>query len=92
MPTDDPIILNPPTKPKLVTLTADASQWHRKWSTWLASLSASCAAGAGAFMLMPQEWKALFPSWLGVGFVVVGVVSAALVPLATSLSQKSLQK
>jgi len=73
-------------------LTSDAHLWRRKASTWLAGIAASCAAGAGAFLVMPPEWKALFPDWLAIGFVVVGVVSAALVPLATSISQSKLQQ
>lgn len=72
------------------TLHPQAHLWRRKWSTWLAGLSGACAAGAGAFILFPAEWKALFPDWLAVGFVTVGVISAALVPIATSISQTKL--
>lgn len=72
-------------------MTTDFTNWARRLSTWLAALSASATAAAGAFVLMPAEWRASFPDWAGATCTVVAVASAALIPLATSYRQKSLQ-
>lgn len=80
----------PPDKPKRFELTADAGYWLRKWSTWLAALSASAAAGLGVYAVLPVRVQALFPDWalLSLGGIAVG--AAMLVPLATSIQQKSI--
>ena len=62
----------------------------KRISTWLGVASASATAAAGAFVLMPEEWRASFPGWAGAGFALVAIVSAALVPVATSYNQRSL--
>lgn len=73
-------------------LTADASVWHRKWSTWLALASASATAGLGAYALLPERVQGLVPDWALLTLGGVAVVSALLVPIATSLTQAKLQK
>ena len=74
-----------------IELKPDARYWHRKWSTWLALASAMATAGLGAYTLMPTRVQGLLPDWalLTLGGVAVG--AAMLVPLATSLTQRSLK-
>lgn len=73
-------------------LTSDAKSWKRKWSTWLALASASATAALGAYALFPERVQALVPDWaLGI-FAGIALVSALLVPVATSVSQSSLEK
>lgn len=72
-------------------LAPDACKWHRKWSTWLALASACTTAALGAYALLPERAQLLIPD---AALLVLGgtaVLSALLVPLATSLSQPKLQ-
>lgn len=62
----------------------------RRISTWCGVASASATAAAGAFIVMPPEWRASFPGWAGAAFAAIAIVSAALVPVATSYNQRSL--
>lgn len=73
-------------------MNIDFTNWSKRASTWLAALSASATAAAGAFVLMPAEWRASFPDWAGATCTIVAVASAALIPLATSYRQKALAK
>lgn len=64
----------------------------RRISTWLATVSAMTGAAAAAFVLLPGQWQATFPLWAGQALAVTAVVSAGLVPLATSFRQPGLNK
>lgn len=70
-----------------IHLVSNASQWHKKWSTWLAVLAASAAAGLGAYAIMPERAQLLIPDWALMAMGAVSVVSALLVPLATAIAQ-----
>lgn len=70
----------------------DWTSVHKRISTTLAVLSASCTAAGAAFAVGPAEWRASFPPELGQWLLVGGVAAAALVPVATSFRQSSLQK
>jgi hypothetical protein len=80
----------PPDKPKRVELTADARLWARKWSTWLAVLSASAGAGLAAYAVMPARVQGLMPDWALMVLGGFSVVSALLVPVATSIQQRKI--
>lgn len=94
-----PIIITPPptpaelilsTKPKKVEMVEDAYLWAHKWSTWLAVLSASAAAGLAAYAVMPSRVQNLMPDWALGSLGGVAIVSALLVPVATSIKQRKL--
>jgi hypothetical protein len=71
-------------------LCHDARHWWKKWSTWLAVVAASSAGGLGAYAIAPTRAQDLVPDWaLGV-LITMGILSAVLVPLATSLSQRNI--
>lgn len=80
----------PPTKPKKIEMVEDAFLWAHKWSTWLAVLSASAAAGLAAYAIMPARVQALMPDWALGSLGGVAIVSALLVPVATSIKQRKL--
>lgn len=71
-------------------MNIDFTNWTKRISTWLAALAASSTAAAGAFVLMPAEWRESFPGWAGAAFTLTAVLSAAAIPLATSYRQRSL--
>ena len=73
-------------------LTHDACHWWKKWSTWLAVVAAMSAGGLGAYTIAPGRAQELVPDWaLGV-LVGAGILSAMLIPLATSIAQRSIPK
>lgn len=72
-------------------LAADARKWHRKWSTWLALASACATAALGAYALLPERVQLLIPDAALLVLGVTAILSALLVPLATSLAQPKLQ-
>lgn len=74
-----------------VELTATAGKWYLKWSTWLAALALALDGAAAAFMAGPPEWKAGFPPALGLWLLMAGMGVKALIPVATSVAQKSLK-
>lgn len=74
-----------------VALTADASHWARKWSTWLALASASATAGLGAFAILPDRVQGLMPDWALATLGGVAIIAALLVPVATSVQQRGLK-
>lgn len=76
----------------MTKFTTDARLWHKKWSTWLAMLSAMSTAALGAYALLPERVQALMPDWALGTLGAIAIVSALLVPLATSLSQTKLQQ
>jgi hypothetical protein len=73
-------------------LTSDAHLWARKWSTWLAVVAASAAAALGAYAVFPERVQGLMPDWLLATLGAISIVSALLIPVATSLSQAKLEK
>jgi hypothetical protein len=89
-PVPTPPTPTPPTKPKKIEMVEDAWLWAHKWSTWLAVLSASAAAGLAAYAIMPLRVQNLMPDWALATLGGVAIVSALLVPLATSVKQKKL--
>lgn len=72
--------------------THDAGCWFRKWSTGLALLSACSTAGLAAYAILPDRAQAGFPDWALTAMSVSAVLSALLIPLATSVQQKSIPK
>ena len=58
-------------------MNIDFTNWTKRISTWLAALAASSTAAAGAFVLMPAEWRESFPGWAGSAFTLTAVLSAA---------------
>lgn len=79
-----PIITPPPVKPKRL----DFSGVTGRLSTWLAIVSASATAGLGAYALMPTRAQDAFPEWALLTLGGLAVLSAVLVPVATSFRQK----
>lgn len=73
-------------------LTSDAKLWHRKWSTWLGAIAASAGGGLGAYAIAPERAQALVPDWALAILMALAIGAGALIPLATSLSQKALEK
>lgn len=71
-------------------LTIDASYVMRKWSTWLAMLAAMCAAGVASYGVLPMDMQELLPAWTKAALAFGSVISAMLVPVATSVQQKSI--
>lgn len=71
-------------------LAHDASVWHRKWSTWLALASASATAGLAAYALLPERVQTMMPDWALGTLGGIAVVSALLIPVATSFTQTKL--
>jgi hypothetical protein len=73
-------------------LTPDAHLWRRKWSTWLGVIAASAGGGLGAYAIAPERAQGLVPDWaLGI-LMALAIGAGALIPLATSLAQKSIDK
>lgn len=63
--------------------TIDAAVWYKKWSTWLAGVATSAIA---TYVLLPDDIKASIPQEILLG---LGLASMLLVPVATSVNQKS---
>lgn len=76
----------------LFPATADAHLRWRKASTWLALASASASAGLGAYAILPARVQELMPEWALLLMGGVAVVSAVLIPLATSIQQQGLKR
>lgn len=94
-----PIIITPPPPPPPpppkflgMTLTADAHAVLRKWSTWLAILSASATAGLAAYAILPGRVQGLMPDWALGTLGAVAIITALLIPVATSVQQASLKR
>lgn len=58
-------------------------------STRLAVLAASATAALGAYALTPERAQLLVPDWLIGGLAGIAIVSAGLIPVATSFRQKA---
>lgn len=76
----------------MVNWTRDAACWFRKWSTGLAALSLVLDAVVLGFIAGPPEWRAGFPVSFGVGILIASMAVKGLIPLATSVQQKSIPK
>lgn len=92
MSTVPPITPPPPPKFLGMTLTADAHAVLRKWSTWLAILSASATAGLAAYAILPARVQGLMPDWSLGTLGAVAIITALLIPVATSVQQASLKR
>lgn len=91
MPTDDPIILNPP--PKKQTLLAngfveDVQDWHRWWSMRWIIVSAFCSAAVAAYALLPSDFLPVIPLWVKQGLGLGAVFSAGAAAVARVVQQK----
>lgn len=75
-----------------MALTHDACFWWKKWSTWLAVVAAMSAGGLGAYTIAPGRAQDLVPDWALAALVVSGILSATLIPLATSIAQRNIRK
>ena len=64
----------------------------KRLSTWLAVASAAATAALGAYALMPERARNLFPEWALITLGALAVGSAFLVPVATSFKQRGLSK
>lgn len=73
-----------------IQLTIDADYVFRKWSTWLAILAAMCAAGVASYGMLPMDMQAVLPQWAKSALAFGSIISAMLVPVATSIQQKSI--
>lgn len=67
----------------------DFTKVMRRVSTWLGLASASATSGLAAYALLSEPAQAAFPQWALAGMGLVAVVSAVLIPVATSFKQKS---
>lgn len=59
-------------------------------STWLALLATSATSGLAAYALTPERAQNLVPDWVLQACAAIAIVSAALVPVATSFKQRGL--
>lgn len=57
-------------------------------STRLAVVAASSTAALGAYAITPERAQLLIPDWLLGGLAATAIISAALIPVATSFKQK----
>lgn len=73
-----------------IQLTIDANYVFRKWSTWLAIIAAGCAAGVASYGMLPADLQAILPQWAKSALAFGSIISAMLVPVATSIQQKSI--
>lgn len=73
-----------------IQLTIDAGYVFKKWSTWIAVASAMCAAGTLAYGALPVDLQAVLPAWFRSVLAFGAVTLPMLVPLATSIQQKSI--
>lgn len=69
-----------------LTPSSDARVWYLKWSTWLAGTAASAIS---AYALLPTTIQETIPRSLLLG---AGLAAMFLVPVATSLNQKNLER
>lgn len=92
MPSDDPIILEPPPSPetgpadaRFEQIPAKAVKWYRRWSTYLASIN--FAAVIGFYLMIPDRMLDAIPSVVH-GLIGLSLLAAGLIPAATSAKQK----
>ena len=73
-----------------IQLTIDAGYVFKKWSTWLAIIAAMCAAGVASYGMLPMDMQQVLPQWVKSALAFGSIISAMLVPVATSVQQKSI--
>ena len=64
--------------------TKDADQWHKKWSTWAAGLSALSAVQE----VLPM-WEGIIPEGY---FLIASAVLATAIPVLTSIKQANIRE
>lgn len=74
----------------MITFTVDAKHVMKKWSTWLALISASCAGGLLAYSQVPPDLQSTVPHWLVSACSTISVVAGILIPIATSIQQANI--
>lgn len=74
----------------MITYTHDAKFVLKKWSTWLSLIAVSMGSVSLAWERMPESIHAMFPDWMRVVMAILSLVSAAAVPIATSIQQRSI--
>lgn len=57
-------------------------------STKLSVVAASSAAALGAYAITPERAQLLIPDWMIGGLAAVAIITAGLIPVATSFKQK----
>ena len=72
--------------------TDDAHLRWRKASTWCALVSASASAGLGAYAILPARVQGLMPDWALGLLGALAILSALLVPVATSVQQQGMKQ
>lgn len=74
----------------MIRYTPDANYVLKKWSTWLAILAASAYSGSIFWERLPSAVTGSLPDWIDGAMALIGLISTMLVPLATSIQQKSI--
>lgn len=74
----------------MITYTQDANYVLQKWSTWLSIIAASLYSGSLAWDRLPISITGSLPDWIDGVMALLGVIATMLIPLATSIQQKSI--
>lgn len=74
----------------MITYTQDANFVLKKWSTWLAIMSASLFSAVTYWEKLPTAVTGALPSWIDGVMAIIGLFCALMVPVATSIQQKSI--
>lgn len=74
----------------MITYTQDANFVLKKWSTWLSIAAACLYSGSLAWDSLPASITGSMPDWIDGVMALLGVAATMLVPLATSIQQKSI--
>lgn len=74
----------------MITYTPDANFVLKKWSTWLSIIAASSYSASIFWERLPSSVTGSLPSWVDGVLALIGLVSTILVPVATSIQQKSI--
>jgi len=74
----------------VITYTQDANFVMKKWSTWLAIAAAALFAGVQYWESLPSMITSVLPEWLQGIMALAGLICAVMVPVATSIQQKSI--
>lgn len=68
---------------------SNASQWKRKWTTWLQALQLGFLALIGMYMLWPDRLQDRVPGWLELAVIIgAGLTTFATVVAANVLQTK----
>lgn len=71
-------------------LVPEAALWHKLWSMRLAIASAAFSAAAGAWVILPPDWRPHIPEWGKVALAFVGVSLPAAAAASRVIRQSSL--